>query len=112
MDQDPYLALTWGHLAAWAGKETVSAGIAVYRKKKVCDLTRVGKNGLVAWVYEEEPFATYVWIEDGDMFYQCTCNPANTCEHAVAVVLEYISMIRRNIGIPHARKADERFHLL
>jgi len=106
--------MTWGQLAAWSNKSAVLNGRNLQQKGAVSGLSKTSQgDGLLAWVSEEEPFAVLIEFEAGDLFAQCGCNPIITpCEHAAAVIIDFIVHIKRNQTIPVARANDPRLHLI
>ncbi len=105
--------LTWGDLLLWAGKAAVSEGRKCQRNREIKQLAFTKTGGLLAWVEAEELFATRVEYDGIEMVATCSCNPIhNPCGHAVAVIIEYIFCLKREVLIPRARQNDERFFLL
>ncbi len=106
--------LTWGQLAAWSNKTAVIEGRKIQQKGAVNTLMKTSKGeGLLAWVEVEEPFAVLIEMEYGELFSQCSCNPIiNPCEHAVAVIIEFIVHLKRNNPIPLAAPNDPRLYLV
>ena len=106
--------LTWGQLTAWSNKSAVLDGRKLQQKGAVQGLVKTAKGkGLLAWVTVEEPFAVLIELDEGDLFSQCSCNPViNPCEHAVAVIIEFIVHLKRNYPIPSAKSNDPRLYLI
>lgn len=106
--------LTWGQLVAWSNKSAVLSGRKLQQKGTVKELAQTSKgNGLLAWVTVEEPFAVLIELEEGDLFAYCACNPIiSPCEHAVAVIIDYIVHLKRNKPIPSAGANDPRLYLI
>ena len=110
---NPFRELTWVDLMLWTDKKTVADGRAFFQKKKVRQLAMTVTGGILAWVDAEEPFATRVEYNEGDLIAECTCQPVeNACIHAIAVIIEYISHLKKQVDVPVAPSNDERFHLL
>lgn len=110
---NPFRELTWVDLMLWTDQQTVADGRAFFRKKKVRQLAMTGTGGILAWVDGEELFATRVEYNDGDLAAECTCNPVEAiCLHAVAVIIEYISHLKKQVDVPAASPHDVRFFLL
>ncbi|GBC62404.1 hypothetical protein DENIS_3376 [Desulfonema ishimotonii] len=109
---DPMARLTWDDLTDWAGEKIVSRGESYQKSGNVRDLARTPDKGLVAWVRGTETYATQVEFEDGELFAYCTCPYWDTCKHAVAVVLEYLTRLKRNTDIPKASADDPRLEML
>ncbi|MBS3757980.1 MAG: SWIM zinc finger family protein [Desulfobacterales bacterium] len=106
--------LTWGQLVAWSNKSAVLEGRKLQQKGAVKKLMRASKGeGLLAWVEVEEPFAVLVEMEYGEFFAKCSCNPIiYPCEHAVAVIIQYIVYLKRNSPVPEAKPNDPRLYLV
>ncbi len=106
--------LTWGQLTAWAGRSVVDKGRKIQHKGAVHSLSMTCEGlGLLAWVDVEEPFAVLIELEGNELLAQCMCNSMFTpCEHAVAVIIEYIVYLKRGVPIPEAAANDPRFHLI
>ncbi len=109
---DPFGELTWGDLMFWAGRSNLSSGRQFQKSGAVTQLARTQTGGLLGWVAAEEPHAAHVEIEEGELYGECTCQGKEGCEHGVAVVLEYIAHLRKNIAIPTAPSNDPRYYLL
>ncbi|MBW1841404.1 MAG: SWIM zinc finger domain-containing protein [Deltaproteobacteria bacterium] len=105
---DPFEELTWSDLTAWAGSKIVSRGKNYQRNGYVEDLARTSGGSLIAWVEGTERYATKVFFEDGELESNCTCPYWDTCKHAVAVVIEYLDCLKRNVKIPKATQKDRR----
>jgi uncharacterized Zn finger protein len=105
--------LTWGDLIAWAGKDTVTAGRKIQIEGRVKQLSITHTDGLLAWVEDEDLYATRVEHDGKEFFSECSCNPIKiTCDHSIAVIIEYIISLKRKITVPKAIKTDRRFFLL
>ena len=106
--------LTWGQLTAWSNKAAVMNGRKLQQQGAVSGLSKTSRGeGLLAWVNAEEPFAVLIEFDAGDLFAQCGCNPIITpCEHAVAVIIDYIVHLKRNQAVPVAKKNDPRLYLV
>jgi uncharacterized Zn finger protein len=110
---NPFRELTWVDLALWTDKKTVAEGRAFFQKKKVRQLAMTATSGILAWVDAEELFATRVEYSDGDLTAECTCHPVEAvCMHAIAVIIEYIAHLKKQVMLPVAAPNDERFFLL
>ncbi|MDI6763381.1 MAG: SWIM zinc finger family protein [Thermodesulfobacteriota bacterium] len=104
--------LTWDDLQEWAGSRILSRGQTYQRSHRVKDLAQTQKGSLVAWVYGGQKYATEVDFEDGELISVCACPYGNNCKHAVAVVLEYLDHLKKNIEVPQVAKQDQRLSLL
>ena len=109
---DPFQSLTWGDLALWAGRSNLADGRQQQKAGAVDQLAKTGTGGLIAWVKAEELFATHVEIENNELFGECTCQGEDGCEHAVAVILEYVAHLIKKMDIPVAPSNDQRYFLL
>jgi len=106
--------MTWGQLVAWSNKSAVQNGRRLQQKGAVTGLSKVSRGeGLLAWVTEEEPFAVLIEYEVGELFAQCGCNPIITpCEHAVAVIIDFIVHLKQGQTFPVAKGNDPRLYLI
>jgi uncharacterized Zn finger protein len=106
--------LTWGQLSEWASRPAVERGLRIRKEGAVSSLMTIrGGEGLLAWVEAEEPFATLIEQAGKEFSASCSCNPLNyPCEHAVAVIIEYIAHLQRSLPIPAAPRNDPRFYLV
>ncbi len=109
---DNFKKLTWDDLEDWAGSTIVSRGQNYQRSRYVQELGRTPGGGLVAWVLGTKKYATRVEFEDGGLTSDCTCPYGATCKHAVAVVLEYLHLLKQKKEIPEVNLEDRRFSLL
>ncbi|MBU1207053.1 MAG: SWIM zinc finger family protein [Proteobacteria bacterium] len=109
---DRFRDLTWDDLHAWAGSTIISRGQGYQRGRQVQDLARTPEGGLIAWVRGTERYATLVDFEERELVSACTCPYGGTCKHAVAVVLEYLELLKQNRGVPEVDEKDRRLALL
>ena len=109
---DLFKQLTWDDLHEWAGSRVFSRGQGYQRSHRVQELAQTQTGGLVAWVQGGHRYATQVDFEDGDLTSTCTCPYGVSCKHAVAVVLEYLDRLRKNLEIPKITEKDQRLVLL
>ena len=111
-ESDLFKQLTWEDLQAWAGSRVLSRGQSYQRSHRVKDLARTETGALISWVHGGARYASLVDFEEGDLISSCTCPYGATCKHAVAVVLEYLDHLKKNIPIQKISKEDERLLLL
>lgn len=104
--------LTWDDLQEWAGSRILSRGQTYQRSHRVKDLAQTQKGSLVAWVHGGQKYATEVDFEDGELISVCTCPYGNNCKHAVAVVLEYLDHLKKNLKVAQITGEDQRITLL
>jgi uncharacterized Zn finger protein len=106
--------LTWGQLAAWSNPWKVEKGRRIRREGAVRSVMSVREGmGVLAWVEAEEPFAVLLEFDGGALFARCSCNPlVYPCEHAVAVIIEYIAHLKAKKPIPPAPRNDPRYYLI
>lgn len=105
--------LTWSDLILWAGKKTVQEGQECQQEGNVKQLALTNSGGVIAWVEAEEMFSTRVEYHAEEITADCSCNSAeHACAHAIAVIIDYIAHLKRNISIPDAKTNDQRFFLL
>lgn len=109
---DPFRELTWGDLTVWAGPDAVESGGRLQKQGAVDNLVKTPNNGLLAWVKAEEVFASYVGFEHGELYCRCACQGESACEHGIAVILQYISHLKKNVPVPIAASNDRRFYLV
>ena len=109
---DPFKELTWRDIEDWAGSKIVSRGKSYQKNRKVQDLARTPSGGIIAWVRGTQRYVAFVEFEGGDLLSNCTCPYDDTCKHAVAVVLEYLECLKKNISVPIDSTNDRRFELL
>jgi uncharacterized Zn finger protein len=99
---EQFKALTWNDLTNWAGTTIVSRGKTCQHDKRVSRLAKTPEGKLVAWVEgTHNVYATQVEIDaDGLLNSNCPCPYWTTCKHAVAVVLEYLELVKKGKNIP------------
>ena len=110
-ETDPFERLTWNDLTAWAGTKIVSRGKNYQRNGYVKSLAYTTDGSLIAWVEGTERYATQVFYEDDELESNCTCPYWDKCKHAVAVVVEYLEKLKKQVKIPKATKTDRRLKL-
>lgn len=111
-ETDPFRELTWGDLTVWVGRDTVNSGQRLQRHGAVSHLVKTPDGGLLAWVRAEETFAAHVLFEEGELLCRCACHGESACEHGIAVILEYIAHLKKNVPVPVAPSNDQRFYLV
>ena len=109
---DFFKELTWDGLREWAGSTIVSRGRSYQRYGAVQGLARTPSGGVIAWVHGTQRYATWVDFDEGALASACSCPYGATCKHAVAVVLEYLDHLNKNIEIPKVTEQDSRMELL
>ena len=109
---DTFKKLAWDDLENWAGSKIVSRGQNYQRYRHVQELARTPDGGLIAWVQGTERYATLVEFDGGELVSACTCPYGATCKHAVAVVLEYLHLLKQKKEIPEVGQEDRRLSLL
>ncbi len=108
----PFAELTWTDLTDWAGDKIVSRGKSYQKSGSVSGLSLTRDEELIAWVKGTEKYVTSVSYEDGELNSRCTCPYWSDCKHAVAVVLEYLSRMKKGETIPETAKDDPRLQIL
>ncbi len=104
--------LTWDDLEEWAGSRVLGRGQSYQRSRRVEGLAQTQKGEIVAWVQGGKRYATVVGFEDAELVSTCTCPYGATCKHAVAVMLEYLDQVKKNIEVPIIDEQDRRLLLL
>jgi uncharacterized Zn finger protein len=112
LKKELFAALNWDDLEQWAGGRVLSRGQGYQRSHRVKELAQTRTGALVAWVQGGQRYATEVDFEDGELISVCTCPYGNNCKHAVAVVLEYLDHLKKNLEIPQITGQDPRIALL
>jgi uncharacterized Zn finger protein len=112
LKRDLFEKLSWGDLEQWAGGKVLSRGQGYHRDHRVRGLAQTQTGGIIAWVHGGQKYATEVDFEDGELISVCTCPYGNNCKHAVAMVLEYLDYLKRNLEVPQIAGQDERIELL
>lgn len=111
-EADTLINLSWDDLREWAGSKIVSRGRSYQRQKLVSDLAIFNGDSLIAWVEGTHRYATQVTIDDDGLPDSiCTCPYGCNCKHGVAVLLEYLEQVKKNMRIPKTNKDDERLSL-
>ncbi|MFH1213410.1 MAG: SWIM zinc finger family protein [Candidatus Neomarinimicrobiota bacterium] len=109
---DPFLVLTFSDLEDWAGETIVNRGKKYQRDGCVWNLCRTSDGHLLASVNGSHPYLTTVCFKDGQLISECSCPYEYNCKHAVAVVLEYIAMLKSGQTVPLAPPDDRRLKWL
>src|SRR5918992_2275142 len=104
--------LSWDDLEGWAGATVASRARSYQRSGQVHGLARMPSGGAVAWVQGTHRYATVVEAKDGELISSCTCPYADTCKHAVAVVLDYLEHLKQKREVPIATEQDPRLRSL
>lgn len=92
---DPIARLDPGEIREWAGTTTFTRGRGYRREGRVSDLVRGPGGSILALVEGTDTYTTAVRYRDG-LESSCTCPVGSSCKHAVAVVLEYQSLINEH----------------
>ncbi len=111
---DPFSELTWDDLEEWAGSRIVARGRSYRRKGAVRELQRdEEEDALVASVVGSRLYAVRVRIDGSkDLISECTCPYRTTCKHAVAVVVEYLEMVKTRTAVGRVEADDPRLEEL
>lgn len=102
---DPIARLEPDEILDWAGKTTFSRGKGYQREGRVTDLVRGPGGSILATVEGTRPYRTGVRYRNG-LESSCTCPVGVSCKHAVAVILEYQSLINKQTEIPEPEDED------
>ena len=92
-------------------KQSPSRGQGYHRSHRVQELAQTESGELVAWVQGGNRYATQVDFKGGDLISTCTCPYGGACKHAVAVVLEYLDCLKKNMEVPKIADQDKRLSL-
>jgi len=109
---DLFKERTWDDLQDWAGSRVLSRGQSYQRSHRVQELVLTQNGELVAWVQGEKRYATQVDFERGELISTCTCPYGGTCKHGVAVVLEYLDRVKKNMKVLEIAEQDKRLLLV
>jgi uncharacterized Zn finger protein len=109
---ESFKQLSWDDLHEWAGSRVLSRGQSYQRSHRVQGLAQTKTGGVIAWVQGERRYTTQVDFENGELVSSCTCPYGDTCKHAVAVVLEYLDHLQKNVEVPKLDGQDERLLLV
>jgi uncharacterized Zn finger protein len=104
--------LTWDNLEEWAGSRVLSRGQSYQRSHRVQEVVQTERGELLAWVQGEKRYVTQVDFRGGELISTCTCPYGSTCKHAVAVVLEYLDLLKKKMEVPRITKQDKRLLLV
>jgi uncharacterized Zn finger protein len=108
-----FSALTWSDLEDWAGSRIVGRGRRYQQQGRVSELCLTQDDALLAWVDGTERYATKVIMDKGGLPESiCSCPYEIDCKHGVAVVLEYLMLMKKNRRVPAVKKGDDRLALL
>jgi uncharacterized Zn finger protein len=110
--KDLFGKLSWYDLEQWAGSSVLSRGQGYHRDHRVRELAQTQTGGIIAWVHGGQKYATEVDFEDSELISVCTCPYGDNCKHAVAVVLEYLDHLKKDLEIPQITERDQRIALL
>jgi uncharacterized Zn finger protein len=115
--QQDWRDLTWDDLEAWAGSRSLERGRSYQRTHRVQQLAVSSGGILVAWVLGGQRYATEVGMRASrggvKLFSRCTCPLGiSGCKHAVAVVVQYLEVLKSGTSIPEASDEDPRWDLL
>ena len=110
--RDLFEKLNWDDLQKWAGSRVLSRGQSYQRSHRVQELAQTESGELVAWVQGEKRYATQVDFKGGELISTCTCPYGGACKHAVAVVLEYLDCLKKDMEVPKTAEQDKRVSLL
>ncbi len=109
---DRFKELTWEAIEEWAGSRTLSRGRSYQRGRRVDELARTLAGSLIATVRGGKAYTTLVEFQEGELASRCTCPYGESCKHAVAVILEYLEKVKKEIDVPTIDARDKRLGLL
>jgi uncharacterized Zn finger protein len=110
--ENPFLDLTWTDIQDWAGSKILSRGRSYQKSDAVRELGITKKNELIAWVDGSTRYATKVNFKQGNLFSECTCPYKINCKHGVAVVIEYLALVKLKKDVPVLAQSDPRISLV
>jgi uncharacterized Zn finger protein len=96
---DPIARLDPFEIEEWAGTTTLTRGRGYQREGRVSGLSRGPGGSIIARVEGADEYTTAVRYRNG-LESSCTCPVGISCKHAVAVILEYQSLIGEQREIP------------
>ncbi|AAM03907.1 TPA: SWIM zinc finger domain-containing protein [Methanosarcina acetivorans] len=103
---DPFRALKWSDLNKWADSRTTSRGKDHQQTGKVEKIRRTPEGKLLAMVRGRKEYFAEVTLENGVLNSICTCPVAHDCKHGVAVVLEYLELLKQGKEVPVLSEGD------
>lgn len=109
---NPFLDLTWMDIQEWVGSKILSRGKSYYQSGCVEELSITNENQLVAWVNGSVRYATMVSFKQGTLSSTCTCPYGVDCKHGVAVVVEYLEMLKNKTVVSIIDAKDKRLTLI
>lgn len=108
-----FSVLTWNDLEDWAGSRISGRGRKYQHQGRVEDVAVTGDCALIGWVHGTERYATKVIMDKGGLPEStCSCPYGINCKHGVAVVIEYLKQLEKDLPVPKAKKDDNRLKLL
>lgn len=103
---DSFRALKWSELDKWAGSRTTSKGKDYQQTGRVKEIKRTPERKLLAMVQGRKEYFTEVTLENGVLSSICTCPVGRDCKHGVAVVLEYLELLKQGKEVPVLSEGD------
>jgi uncharacterized Zn finger protein len=102
------LDLSLDDLRIWAGSKILNRGKSY--QKHVYDLARTENGELLATVSGTDEYDTMISVDDdGELDIFCSCPyDWGPCKHAVAVILQGLTMVKKGEAIPLAAPDDAR----
>ena len=110
--RDLFEKLNWDDLQGWAGDRVLSRGQDYQRSHRVQELAQTESGEFVSWVQGAKRYATQVGFKGGELISTCTCPYGGACKHAVAVVLDYLDCLKKNMEVPKIAGQDKRLSLV
>ena len=104
---DPFQALKWSDLQAWAGEKATAKGMKYQNEERVKEIKRTPEGGLIARVQGTKTYFTEVSLENGELSSTCTCPVEHDCKHGVAALLEYLELIETGEEVPVVAEGDQ-----
>ncbi|MDD3248529.1 MAG: SWIM zinc finger domain-containing protein [Methanosarcina sp.] len=105
-NSDPFQALKWSDLQAWAGEKATAKGMKYQDEERVKEIKQTPEGSLIARVQGTKIYFTEVSLENGELSSTCTCPVEHDCKHGVAAVLEYLELAEQGEEVPIASEGD------
>ena len=102
-----FTELTWDNLTYWAGAKTLAKGKAYQKEKRVKEIYFSPGRGIIGRVQGSMLYTTSLMISETKICSSCSCPVGGGCKHAVAVLLEYLDLVKNNRSVKEIRGDDQ-----